>query len=156
MKTLLLHQFRKLKVLVMASALPQFVFAQDSGAPSEDQGVGTVWLILQSIGALLLVLAGIFVTIWLLKYLMNRTSGQLSDGLSSHFTVISKVAISPKHSIYALRSFDDLLIVGTSESGIEMLHRYENFQQWDAIDLKSPNKVSDFTSLFQKVLRKEN
>jgi len=156
MKTLLLHHFRKLQMLIVAGILPRFIAAQDSGAPSEAQGDGTIWLILQSIGALLLVLAGIFVTIWLLKYLMNRTSGQLSDGLSTHFTVISKVAISPKHSIYALRSFDDLLIVGTSESGIEMLHRYENFQQWDTIDLKSPNKVSDFTSLFQKILHKEN
>jgi len=133
----------------------QNALGQNAPSTPGDQDPGLLWTILQSIGALLVVVVGVFVFVWLLKQLMNRTGGHMTSGISSHFQVLSKVAISPNHSLFAIRSFDDLFIVASSDSGVRLLHRYENFEQWDAFDHQRSAGPNGFEKLFRKVLRQE-
>jgi len=115
---------------------------------------GTLWLALQSIGALILVVIGIIVFIWLLRQMMTRFSGNGSVSTHAGFQVISRMSISPKHSLYAIRSFDDLLILASSDSGVTLLHRYENFEHWDNFDFQQKPVQNNFGAMFRKLLSK--
>lgn len=117
-----------------------------------NQGSGTFWLALQSVGALILVVIGIFIFVWLLKQMMTRFSGNSSMGTQAGFRVISRMSISPKHSLLAVRSFDDLLILASSDSGVTLLHRYENFEHWEDLDFQHKPVENSFGGVFRKIL----
>ncbi len=155
MKDLSMHIRRGIVEMFTILGTGQIALGENTLSTPGNQEPGFLWILLQSIGALLLVMVGIYVFVWLLKQLMNRTGGHMPSGISAHFQVLSRMAISPKHSLYAIRSFDDLFIVASSESEISLLHRYENFEQWDAFDVKKNAGQNGFEKLFQRVLRKE-
>jgi len=122
----------------------------DSGEQTPD----TFWLALQSVGALILVVVGIFVFVWFLKQMMTRFSGSSSVNTHTGFQIVSRMSISPKQSLYAVRSFDDLLILASSDAGVTLLHRYENFEHWDNFDFQQKPVRDNFGGMFRKLLSK--
>lgn len=125
-----------------------------AAAPADtgEQAPGTFWLAVQSIGALILVVVGIFVFVWLLKQMMTRFSGNAPAANHAGFQVVSRMSITPKQSLYAVRSFDDLLILASSDSGITLLHRYEKFEHWDNFDFQQKPVRDNFGGMFRKLL----
>lgn len=113
---------------------PALAIAQELEEATGGKQPSLFWIIIQSVLALALVIGGIYLVVWVLKQAMNRTSG--GGGLTNRemFGVVHRSAVSPKHSIYAVRFLDDLFILAGNEENITVVHRYAQFDQWEKFE----------------------
>ncbi len=126
----------------------------DTASALSNDSPSFFWVLLQTVFALAVVIAGIVGFVWLLKQLMNRTAATAQEGSNKNpqLHLVHQLPLSPKHSIYMVRVLDDLFVVSNTEEKISLLHRYEDFNQWDIIETKTTQISSGFAQFFQTAL----
>lgn len=140
-----------LKILIGPTA-PAIAFAQTSVTDSSPEAPSLFWIVAQAIFALILVIGGIVLVVWVLKQFLNHTKNRAASGQNGNFTVIQRCNLSPTHTLYAVRFLDDLLVVGGSEDKLSVIHRYTDFTRWDEIKADSSNMPQNFGQIFRNSL----
>gem|GEM_PF-1621255 len=129
------------------SLLPLVASAQDKSSQSGVEQESFFWILLQAIFALALVIGGIFLIVWVLKQFMNRSQSGYG-ATSNEFRVVKQIPIAPKQSLYAVRFLDDLLVIGSSESGLTQIETYRDFDQWEVFERSNPKLQKSFKQIF--------
>jgi len=62
--------------------------------------------------------------------------------------VVKQIPIAPKQSLYAVRFLDDLLVIGSSESGLTQIETYRDFDQWEVFERSNPKLQKSFKQIF--------
>jgi flagellar biogenesis protein FliO len=125
----------------------------DTASAFSGESPSFFWILLQTIFALAVVVAGIVGFVWLLKQLMNRTASPNQDNKSnSQFHLVRQLPLSPKNSIYMIRILDDLFVVSNTEEDLKLLHRYEDFNKWESIETQQAQVAAGFSQFFQGAL----
>lgn len=139
-----------LALLLTAAAAVQ---TPDTASAFTSESPSLFWIVLQTIFALAVVIAGIVGFVWLLKQLMSRTASSNQDSKSnSQVQLVRQLPLSPKHSIYMIRILDDLFIVSSTEEDLNLLHRYEDFNKWESIETQQTQVSAGFSQFFQGAL----
>jgi flagellar biosynthetic protein FliO len=73
--------------------------------------------LLQLLGALLLIVAFIYVSVWLMK---RYTNGRINSG-GSVITIVERRHLTPKQALYLLKVGEEHLLVGATENGINKI-----------------------------------
>ena len=73
--------------------------------------------LLQLLGALLLIVAFIYASVWLMK---RYSTGKVNNG-GGFVTIIERKHLTPKQALYVLKVGDEHLLVGATESGINKI-----------------------------------
>lgn len=115
-------------------------------------GPSFFWVLIQSVFALVVVIAGIIAFVWVLKQFMGRSVGSTGESANSELRLIQQFPLSPKQSIFLVRILDDLYVLSNSDEDLTLLHRYEEFQRWDSIELHYKPGANGFAQFFQKTL----
>ncbi|MBD3273892.1 MAG: hypothetical protein GF372_01200, partial [Candidatus Marinimicrobia bacterium] len=125
----------------------------DTASAFTSESPSFFWILLQTIFALAVVIAGIIGFVWLLKQLMNRTGNSNQDNKShSQMHLVRQLPLSPKHSIYMVRILDDLFVVSNTDEDLNLLHRYEDFNKWESIETQQTQVSAGFSQFFQGAL----
>ena len=128
--------------------LPGLTLAQSTEMPGNTSNGSFIWILIQAIFALLLMIGGIFLVVWVLKQFMNRTQ-RTGSGDNSNFQVVKQIPVSPKQQIYAVRFLDDLLLLGSSENGLTKIDCYRDFDRWDLFEGNATPLQDNFKSIFK-------
>ena len=98
---------------------------------------------------LLLVLCGILILAWVtLRYLLPRFLG-MNSGSTGPIQVLARYSIEPKKTLYVIKAGQDVLLIGSSDNGLQLL------KQMDPDDYISSIPQTDSsrgTGQFAKVL----
>ncbi len=89
--------------------------AQQEEVPEIGSDLGPT--LLQLLGALLLIVAFIYVSVWLMK---RYSSGRIGSS-SSLITIVERKHLTPKQALYVLKVGDEHLLVGATENGINKI-----------------------------------
>lgn len=131
---------------------PVVALAQENASATAAEELSFFWIVIKAIIALLLVIGGIVLVVWVLKQFMNRAQRSNTDGQNGNFTVVQQVNLSPAHTLYAVRFLDDLLVVGGSGDGLSVIHHYPDFTRWDDIKADTSNLTQNFGEVFRNSL----
>jgi len=93
--------------------------AEDSGRGVPDLGLSSF----KALGALLLVLALIFLIAWLARRYLHLLPQNLARG--NQIQVLSARPLGPKRSVHLLQVEGHRLLVGSSDSGVSLLKDFE-------------------------------
>ncbi len=89
--------------------------AQQEEVPEIGGDIGPT--LLQLLGALLLIVAFIYVSVWLMK---RYTNGRVTGG-GGMVTIVERKHLTPKQALYILKVGDEHLLVGATENGINKI-----------------------------------
>lgn len=135
-------------IYILLSLLPSLIYSQSSPDPEAASNSSFIWLLMQAIFALLLVIGGIFLVVWVLKQFMNRTQRGAS-GTSTNFRVVKQIPVTPKHQLFAVRFLDDLFILGGNESGLTKIDCYRDFDRWEVFETGASPIQDNFRNIFK-------
>jgi len=139
--------------ILVGFVVPAISVAQNSVADPVPEEPSFFWIVVQAFVALLLVIGGIVLVVWVLKQLMNRTQNRPAGGQNGNFTVVQQCNLSPVHTLYAVRFLDDLFVVAGTEDGLSAIHRYADFTRWDEIKADPSHVTQNFGQLFRNSLQ---
>jgi len=137
-------------IMLVIVTIPEVVFSQDIQSSGGGSEPSFIWIVIQAILALALVIAGIYLVVWVLKQAMDRSQGGGKSENTQLFGILYQSAISPKQSLYAIRFLDDLFIVAGNDEQVTVLHRYENFEGWEKLKDGTTQATGKFARLLQE------
>ncbi|MCF7802852.1 MAG: flagellar biosynthetic protein FliO [Candidatus Marinimicrobia bacterium] len=139
-------------ILLVTVLLPGILAAQESFQETGGNQPSFLWIIIQSIFALALVIGGIVLVVWVLRQFMNRAQGSPSAQRTPEFRVLHQVDLTANHSLFAVRFFNDLLLLGEGENGMTLIHKYPDFREWDALEDNSPQVNQKFGQILKRAI----
>lgn len=121
-----------------------------TGAASEEipsESPNNVWVLVRIVAVLLLVCAGIYGVIYLLK----RSTG-VSAASDPYLRVVSQLPLAPGKSIQVVTIGSQGFIVGVSENGIQYLTELADKDLIDAMNFAADRNKNEPTASFSSVL----
>ena len=100
---------------LLMSSLPSLLLADEDGIPPMGSDLGPT--LLQLVGAMLLIVAVIYASMWLMK---RYTIGKTGNG-GELIEIIERRHLSPKQALYVIRVGEQHLLIGVTEGGISKL-----------------------------------
>ncbi len=113
-------------VILFATAVGFAQVSADSStaSPANPQTINMGWLLLKTIGFLVLIIALIVVSVYLLKKYVFTGTSRVKD--SDWLQVLAQTQIQPKKSLALVKVLDRVVLIGMSDASIQTLAEFEN------------------------------
>ncbi|HHV61050.1 MAG TPA: FliO/MopB family protein [Firmicutes bacterium] len=94
--------------------------------------MGGFLLVLRTIVSLGLVIGLIYFTIYILRYFASRGHGKLLAGRARSMALIESLALEPGKALHLVRVGKEVMLIGTSNAGLELLGKVEGYGDSDS------------------------
>lgn len=125
-------------------------FAAEVAAAEEPESLG--WVLARTLLLLIAVLAGVYLTLNVgLRRLMGLQS--VVSGRQSLVSVVERVPLDQRRTLFVLKAADEYLLVGSGEGGLQLLSKLDT-QAVDRIraERPPPTNVIPLSPFLQKLL----
>jgi flagellar biosynthetic protein FliO len=143
-----------LRIALLLTAIPScLTFAQDTlktmpVPPQVDFSAGIVGIIVKLILSLIVIVGLIYLSIFLLKKISNKTMPNADQWLK----VVGKSHLTPKQSLFIVKMGLKYAVLGVGEDSVNLIRE---LTPEEAESLKPPvEKPKNFQSIFKSVLNK--
>ncbi len=152
--------FNRIAIIILNILFIVVAFAQSgldssgtSPAKEHAQSINLTWLFFKTMGILILIIALIIATVYLMKKYLFQPTGLSGD--KDWIRVLSHTQIQPKKFLTLVRVFDRVILLGSTETTVQRLAEFDNLNEikpyLDQIEKKFPSgKESRFLGLIKK------